>query len=109
MDAGERFEFSPAPVVRYDHFAEGDQEFAGGAGWRIEQRERSGPAGMMSDRWLVDRGGAHGRHDDGRGSSNPSSIVSSSKKSEKSLEADEAPGQEVAGRSGADNPCSEGS
>lgn len=32
-----------------------------------------------------------------------------SKKSEKSLEADEAPGQEVVGRSGADNPCSGGS
>jgi hypothetical protein len=32
-----------------------------------------------------------------------------SKKSENPLEADEAPGQEVAGRSGADNPCSQGS
>jgi hypothetical protein len=31
------------------------------------------------------------------------------KKSEKLLEADEGPGQEVAGRGGADNPCSEGS
>ena len=31
------------------------------------------------------------------------------KKFEKSLEADKAPGQEVAGRRGADNSCSEGS
>jgi hypothetical protein len=39
----------------------------------------------------------------------PHQMPHHSKKSEKSSMADEAPGQEVAGRSGADNPCSEGS
>jgi hypothetical protein len=39
----------------------------------------------------------------------PHQMPHHSKKSEKSSMADEAPGQEVAGRSGADNPWSEGS
>ena len=39
----------------------------------------------------------------------PHQMPHHSKKSEKSSMADEVPGQEVAGRSGADNPCSEGS
>jgi hypothetical protein len=64
-------------VHRVDPICAGDQEFAGDIGLSGDELRWCGPAGMASAGWLVDRGGVHGRHDDGRGSSNPSSNPSS--------------------------------
>jgi len=86
-------------VHRGDPICAGDQEFAGDIGLSGDEWHWSGPAGMASAGWLVDRGGVHGvmitvgAHQNPH--QNPHENPHHSKKSEKSVMSANSPGQET--------------